>query len=176
MLSCQSHATTRHKPEFSFKQPAEVREVRSVLLLLWTGSCFQGFTRGRALRVCRLQQLQLWHPKPKVAEARQSLAVSSHAALSQRKPFFGPVSEDTYHTKRLNCQQVSFRICDAEPSPCKVPWDLQRGFPRLGTEGAGIWGDSLGAISHLKLRQGAFRGNPQPYPTGSPCIPASWFP
>ena len=28
------------------------------------------------------------------------------------------------------------------------------------TEGAGIWGDSLGAISHIKLIQGAFRGNP----------------
>ena len=28
------------------------------------------------------------------------------------------------------------------------------------TEGAGIWGDSLGAISHIKLSQGAFRGNP----------------
>ena len=28
------------------------------------------------------------------------------------------------------------------------------------TEGAGICGDSLGAISHIKLSQGAFRGNP----------------
>ena len=29
------------------------------------------------------------------------------------------------------------------------------------TEGAGIWGDSLGAISHIiKLSQDAFRGNP----------------
>ena len=28
------------------------------------------------------------------------------------------------------------------------------------TEGAGIWADSLGAISHIKLSQGAFRGNP----------------
>ena len=26
--------------------------------------------------------------------------------------------------------------------------------------GAGIWGDSLGAISQIKLSQGAFRGNP----------------
>ena len=28
------------------------------------------------------------------------------------------------------------------------------------TEGAGIWGDSLGAMSHIKLSQGAFRENP----------------
>ena len=28
------------------------------------------------------------------------------------------------------------------------------------TEGAGIWGDSIGTISHIKLSQGAFRGNP----------------
>ena len=28
------------------------------------------------------------------------------------------------------------------------------------TEGAGIWVDSLGAISHITLSQGAFRGNP----------------
>ena len=28
------------------------------------------------------------------------------------------------------------------------------------TEGAGIWGDAPGAISHIKLSQGAFRGNP----------------
>ena len=28
------------------------------------------------------------------------------------------------------------------------------------TEGTRIWGDSLGAISHIKLSQGAFRGNP----------------
>ena len=28
------------------------------------------------------------------------------------------------------------------------------------TEGAGIWGDSLGAISHIKRSQGAFRGDP----------------
>ena len=28
------------------------------------------------------------------------------------------------------------------------------------TEGARIWGDSLGAISHIKLSQGAFTGNP----------------
>ena len=28
------------------------------------------------------------------------------------------------------------------------------------TKGAGIWGDSLGAISHIKLSQDAFRGNP----------------
>ena len=42
------------------------------------------------------------------------------------------------------------------------------------TEGAGTWGDSLGAISHVKLSQGAFRGI-LPYPW-LPCIPASWFP
>ena len=35
-------------------------------------------------------------------------------------------------------------------------------------------GGSLGAISHIKLSQGAVRGNP---PVSlSPGIPASWFP
>ena len=43
-----------------------------------------------------------------------------------------------------------------------------------GYGGAGIWGDSLGAISHIKLSQGAFRGSP-PVALVS-CIPASWFP
>ena len=38
---------------------------------------------------------------------------------------------------------------------------------RRDTEGAGIWGDSLDAISHIKLSQGAFRGNPPV---------SNWFP
>ena len=44
------------------------------------------------------------------------------------------------------------------------------------TEGAGIifWGDSLGAISHIKLR-GAFTGK-SPVSLVPPCIPASWLP
>ena len=43
------------------------------------------------------------------------------------------------------------------------------------TEGAGLWGDSFGAISHIKLSQGVFRGESSRIP-GSPGIPASWFP
>ena len=38
--------------------------------------------------------------------------------------------------------------------------DVQFGGETMITEGVGIWGDSLGAISHIKLSQGAFRGNP----------------
>ena len=40
----------------------------------------------------------------------------------------------------------------------------------------GYGGDSLGAISHIKLSQGAANGGILPYPTVSFCIPASWFP
>ena len=43
------------------------------------------------------------------------------------------------------------------------------------TQGAGIWGDSLGAISHMKLSQVALRQNP-PVSLVPTCIPASWFP
>ena len=39
--------------------------------------------------------------------------------------------------------------------------------------GSGDMGDSLGAISHIKLSQGAFRGNPPIFLV--PCISASWF-
>ena len=43
------------------------------------------------------------------------------------------------------------------------------------TEGAGIWGVSLSAMSHIKLSQGASNGGILPSIPGSPCIP-SWFP
>ena len=42
------------------------------------------------------------------------------------------------------------------------------------TEGAGIRGDSLGAISRIKLSQGASNGGILPYPR-FPSIPASWL-
>ena len=35
---------------------------------------------------------------------------------------------------------------------------------------AGIWGDSLGAMSHIKLSQGASNGRILPYPPGSPVL------
>ena len=82
-----------------------------------------------------------------------------------RPPFFAPpkfadslfseVSKNPLHLLQLLTPTHSLT------SPCTVNlMQLLDKRTSKDTEGAGIWGDSLGAIFHIKLSQGAFRGNP----------------